>query len=78
MNMSLEAENKKLREWIKERLENSCDGCDFFNWNSLGQSYECNHPTCGCWLEGGDMGVGCEDHTEIEKILGKKVDTPSG
>jgi hypothetical protein len=67
----MEAENKKLREWIQDRLENSCVGCDYFHYHGTGLAWVCKHPTSGCWLEGDDTGIGCEDHTEIEKILGK-------
>lgn len=65
------AENKQLREWIREKLENSCDGCTLFNFHGRGQSYVCDHPEHGCWLEGGADGVGCGDHTEIKEILGE-------
>jgi hypothetical protein len=63
----LEAENEKLKNFIREKCTSNCDGCNFFDYSTASLCYICKHPTFPMCL-GDYSGCGCEFHTEL-KIL---------
>jgi hypothetical protein len=63
----LEAENEKLKNFIREKCTSDCKGCNYFHYSTASLCYICKHPTYPHFLED-HSGCGCECHTEL-KIL---------